>query len=63
MTTMLMVLACMATWVLVALMLDDARDMLRTALFGRSQGGGWMPSSLPMGSTTRPASSRSVRRR
>jgi hypothetical protein len=48
MTMLLMLLACLATWALVGLMLGDARDTLRAALDGRAQGGGWMPSSLPL---------------
>ena len=67
MMMLLMLLACLATWALVALMLGDARDALRVALGGGAQGGGWMPSSLPLATVraapSRPMPSRSVRRR
>ncbi|MEI6485136.1 MAG: hypothetical protein WCO11_02595 [Sphingomonadales bacterium] len=47
MTMMLMLLACTATWALMALMLGDAREGLLSALKGRPvQGGGWMPSPV-----------------
>jgi hypothetical protein len=43
---MLMLLACVAAWALVGLMLGDARLALADALRGHPvQGGGWMPSS------------------
>jgi hypothetical protein len=46
MTMLLMLMACMAAWALVALMLGDARLALIDALRGQPvQGGGWMPSS------------------
>lgn len=70
--TMLMMLACAASWALVVLMLGDARDVLRAALDGRGHGSGWMsgsvPASLPSASFmpadgSRPLSSRAVRRR
>jgi hypothetical protein len=57
MTMLMMLLACLATWALVALMLGDARDALRDALAGDAQSGGWMPSALPM------ATVRTARRR
>ena len=68
-TMLLMLMACLATWALVGLMLGDARDVLRAALDGRAQPGGWMPSSLPLAAArvspaaSRTAASRSVRRR
>lgn len=62
MTMLLMLMACLAAWALVGLMLGDARDVLRAALDGRAQGGGWMPSALPL-ATTRASDSRTVRRR
>jgi hypothetical protein len=57
MTMLMTLLACLATWALVALMLGDARDALRDALAGDAQSGGWMPSALPM------ATVRTARRR
>jgi len=66
MLTMLLMLACLAAWALVALMLGDARDTLRAAIDGRDQAGGWMPSSLPLAAvraSPAAASSRMVRRR
>jgi hypothetical protein len=46
MTMLLMLLACVAAWALVGLMLSDARLALVDALRGQPvQGGGWMPSS------------------
>lgn len=46
MTMLLMLLACVAAWALVGLMLGDARLALVDALRGQPvQGGGWMPSS------------------
>lgn len=62
MTMLLMLMACLAAWALVGLMLGDARDELRAALDGRAQGGGWMPSALPL-ATTRVSASRNDRRR
>jgi hypothetical protein len=62
MTMLLMLMACLAAWALVGLMLGDARDVLRAALDGRDQSGGWMPSTLPL-ATPRVSPSRNVRRR
>ena len=46
MTMLLMMLACVAAWALVGLMLGDARLVLIDALRGQPvQGGGWMPAS------------------
>ena len=61
-TMLLMLLACLATWALIGLMLGNARDALIDALGGGAQGsgaqvGGWMPSALPM------ATVRTARRR
>jgi hypothetical protein len=67
MTMLLMLLACLSAWALVGLMLGDARGQLLSALDGRAQGGGWMPSALPLATVraapSRPMPSRSVRRR
>ena len=65
MTMMLMLLACMAAWALVALMLGDARLVLIDAMRGQPvQGGGWMPSSVAVArkSVPRPAASRAFSR-
>ncbi len=49
MTMMLMLLACSAAWALVVVMLGDARPVLINALRGQPvQGGGWMPSAVPV---------------
>ena len=62
MTILLMLLACGATWSLVALMLGDARLVLIDALRGHPvQGGGWMPSPVRV-SAARPAPSRAFNR-
>jgi hypothetical protein len=59
---MLMLLACVAIWALVALMLGDARVRLLDALCG-VQTGGWMPSASPVGAAARrPAPSRDFTR-
>lgn len=55
--TMLLMLACLAIWALVGLMLGDARLTLINALCG-VQTGGWMPS----GSVARLAPSRALTR-
>ncbi len=68
MTMMLMMLACLAIWALVGLMLGDARTVLHTALLGsgdqagHNRGGGWMPSPLTLAQAA-PAASRTLRRR
>lgn len=48
MTAIMMLMACFAAWALVAIMLRDARNVLLAALDGQAQGGGWMPSWLPL---------------
>lgn len=58
----LMLVACLASWALVALMLGDAGTVLRTALRGDARQG-WMPgvpvSGVPVsGAARRAASSR-----
>ncbi len=55
MTMMLMLVACLATWALVALMLGDAGMVLRAALRGEARQG-WMP--VPV--ARRAASSRAL---
>lgn len=63
MTMLLMLLACVAAWALVALMLGDARLMLIEALRGQPvQGGGWMPSVSPARAMVRLAPSRAFTR-
>lgn len=47
-TMLLMLLACVAAWMLVARMLGDAGPALADALCG-VQTGGWMPSAAPAG--------------
>lgn len=62
MMMLLMLLACVAIWALVALMLGDARVLLLDALCG-VQTGGWMPSASPVcGTGGRPATSRACTR-
>lgn len=62
MMMLLMLLACVAIWALVALMLGDARVRLLDALCG-VQTGGWMPSASPVCATAgRPAASRAFTR-
>lgn len=61
---MLMLLACLAAWALVGLMLGDARQALRSAIDGEVQTGGWVPSPLPMAPVrAAPPPSRVTRRR
>ena len=65
MTMMLMLLACLAAWSLVVLMLGDARHALIGAMRGLPvQGGGWMPSpeAAARKSASRPAASRAFSR-
>ena len=62
MTMLLMLLACGSAWALVGLMLGDARLVLIDALRGQPvQGGGWMPSAVPV-SAARPLPSRAFNR-
>ena len=61
-TMLLMLLACAAAWALVGLMLGDARLVLIDALRGQPvQGGGWMPSAVPV-SVSRPVVVRAFNR-
>jgi hypothetical protein len=63
MTMLLMLMACMAAWALVALMLGDARLVLIDALRGQPvQGGGWMPSGSSARAMVRLAPSRAFTR-